>query len=139
MESSVPHAFPALETRKLESQGPQHRLGTTNRDHQWAPNCLPMELSILINRSSLPIQWSQMFVTFPLVKRGTTSVTNRRDIGIQPNIGQKSQLTRSAGSTTDVNCPRISWNTPLHALSRFPGFQSQTLSTVRPRAKNSQI
>ena len=67
------------------SQGPKNRSGTINRDHQWPPNCLPMEFSILINQSSLPIQWSQMFVTFPLVKRrgGRLSVTNRRDIGIQ--------------------------------------------------------
>ena len=80
LRSSVTHAFPALETRKLDSLGTQNRSGTTNRDQQWPPNCLPMELSILVNRSSLPIQWSQMFVTFPLVKRGPTTVTN---IGIQ--------------------------------------------------------
>ena len=29
------HTFPALETRKLDSQGPQNSSGTTNRDHQW--------------------------------------------------------------------------------------------------------
>ena len=34
MRSSVTHAFPALETRKLDSLGPQIRSRTTNRDHQ---------------------------------------------------------------------------------------------------------
>ena len=29
------HTFPALETRKLDFQGPQNSSGTTNRDHQW--------------------------------------------------------------------------------------------------------
>ena len=85
LESSVTHAFPALEHRKIGSQGSEKGSGTTNSDHQWPPNCLPMELSILINWSSLPIQWSQMFVTFPLVKKrgGPTSVPDRRDIEIQ--------------------------------------------------------
>ena len=72
LESSVTHAFPALEHRKIGSQGSEKGSGTTNSDHQWPPNCLPMEFDLVIG--VLP----RFFMSLRVPKAEVVSETKKR-------------------------------------------------------------